>query len=280
MSYTLVFLPSLTLTPIEFNKKVWGRILENLADVGYDGSKMTMESYDWRLSFPKLEERDGYFTKLKYKVEAFHRFSGEKVVLTSHSYGSLLVHYFFAWISAEDEDWVDNHIHCYVNIAGAHLGVPKAASALMSGEMSDTIFMGPFGHLVEQFISRKQRRDLWVTWGSLWTMLPKGGNSLWGKLITMTDADEKHLNDAEDNPEPDTIMHQSMKSFASRANSSASHVIDFLSRLGGGFNPETASDRWHDLLKTPLPHAPNMKIYCLYGKYMTIQRSCDYLTGV
>ena len=27
---------------------VWSRIIENLADVGYDGSLMTMMSYDWR----------------------------------------------------------------------------------------------------------------------------------------------------------------------------------------------------------------------------------------
>ena len=103
------------------NYWVWGKILESLADVGYDGSNMSMESYDWRLSFPKLEERDGFFTKLKYKIEAFHKVTGKKIVLTSHSLGVLLVHYFFAWVSDQEPDWVDKHIHAYINIAGAHL---------------------------------------------------------------------------------------------------------------------------------------------------------------
>ena len=94
---------------------VWSKVLENLADVGYDGSTMSMESYDWRLAFPMLEERDGYLTKLKYKIEAFHSATGKKVILTSHSLGALLVHYFFAWVSEKDKSWADEHIHAFVN---------------------------------------------------------------------------------------------------------------------------------------------------------------------
>lgn len=62
-----------------------------------------------------LEERDGYFTKLKYKIEAFHSATGKKVILTSHSLGGLLVHYFFAWVSDKDKSWADEHIHAFVN---------------------------------------------------------------------------------------------------------------------------------------------------------------------
>lgn len=154
------------------NYWVWGKVLENMADMGYDASTMTLESYDWRLAFPVLEARDGYLTKLKYKIEAFHKASNKKVIITSHSLGAILVNYFFAWVTTSEEDgggggganWVDEHIHAYVNIAGALLGVPKAATALLSGEMSDTIFMGTAGNLVEQFLGKRMRMDLWSTW--------------------------------------------------------------------------------------------------------------------
>ena len=47
---------------------------ENLADVGYDAGSMSMEAYDWRLAFRVLEERDGYLTHLKHKIEAYHKY--------------------------------------------------------------------------------------------------------------------------------------------------------------------------------------------------------------
>ena len=67
------------------NYWVFGKLIENLADVGYDSSTMSMEPYDWRVAFPILEERDGYLTKLKHTIEAMHKTSGKKVVLSSHS---------------------------------------------------------------------------------------------------------------------------------------------------------------------------------------------------
>lgn len=76
---------------------VFGKIIENLAVVGYDSSTMTMEPYDWRLAFPLLEKRDGYFNKLKHEIEAMHETTGEKVVHTSHSMGAIVVHFFMAW---------------------------------------------------------------------------------------------------------------------------------------------------------------------------------------
>ena len=97
-------------------------------------------------------------------------------MITSHSFGSVLTHYFFAWVCASDEEggggggklWVNDNIHAYVNIAGPLLGVPKAATALLSGEMSNTIFMGTFmgtaGNLVENFLGKRMRMDLWSSW--------------------------------------------------------------------------------------------------------------------
>lgn len=160
------------------NYWVWSKILENLADLEYDSNTMTMEAYDWRLGMKMLEERDSYFTHLKFKIETYHKISGEKVVLTSHSMGAIVVHYFFAWVTEIEskggggggKNWVDDHIHAYVNIAGSHLGVPKAASALASGETSDSVFTGGLGNVVERFLPRKARREMYSTWGSLWAV--------------------------------------------------------------------------------------------------------------
>ena len=47
------------------------KIIENLAVVGYDTNNLHLAPYDWRLSFYNLEERDGYFSKLRATIEGF-----------------------------------------------------------------------------------------------------------------------------------------------------------------------------------------------------------------
>lgn len=338
---------------------VFGKLIENLADVGYDSSTMTMEPYDWRLAFPMLEKRDGYLTKLKSKVEAMHKTTGKKVVLTSHSMGAQLVHYFFAWVTTSEsrggggggKKWVDQHVHAYVNIAGTHLGVPKAATSLLSGEMSDTVFLGTMGQMVENFFGRRLRKDLWTTWGSLWTMLPKGGDALWGvgadmcderspddplcpetglsPLIVMTESDKTKtttvmsenvtpssspvdaMNDnfrptvptdaeldeenATETPEAVPISYPPLLSppveeFLSRQSHALTETLDFLQDWGGGMGSDIANSKfhslhgkessssktWHDPSRTPLPYAPNVRIYCFYGTGIDTERAYYY----
>ncbi len=47
------------------------KIVENLAVVGYDTNNLHLAPYDWRLSYYNLEERDGYFSKLRGTIEGF-----------------------------------------------------------------------------------------------------------------------------------------------------------------------------------------------------------------
>ena len=47
------------------------KIVENLAVVGYDTNNLHLAPYDWRLSYYNLEERDGYFSKLRTSIEGF-----------------------------------------------------------------------------------------------------------------------------------------------------------------------------------------------------------------
>ena len=47
------------------------KIIENLAVVNYDTNNLYLAPYDWRLSYWNLEERDGYFSRLKSTIEEF-----------------------------------------------------------------------------------------------------------------------------------------------------------------------------------------------------------------
>ena len=315
---------------------VFGKIIENLADIGYDTSNMSMEPYDWRLAYPNLEERDGYFTLLKHRVESFHERTGEKVVIASHSMGANVVHYFMAWVTHSKENggggggemWVDEHVHAYVNIAGPHLGVSKAASALLSGEMSDTaLFMGRFADMLEKFLSRRVRMNLWGTWGSLWAMLPRGGNEVWSTgadICKELSSDDPFCSEAGNTPfivMNDTQVHEEIKckdvsadgqvestaceddddskpdlikDLRARDSHSTDQLLEFLQNWGAGNGPDIANaklhavaDReenpssrsWHDATVMPLPNAPNLRIYCIYGHGIQTERSFYYRRG-
>jgi len=56
---------------IELGIRCRSKIIENLAVVNYDTNNLYLAPYDWRLSLWNLEERDGYFSKLKSIIEGF-----------------------------------------------------------------------------------------------------------------------------------------------------------------------------------------------------------------
>ena len=321
------------------NYWVWGKLIESLADVGYDGSSMYMASYDWRLAFNFIEKRDGHFTRLRYIIEAIHKTNGRKVVLAAHSMGSQVLVYFFAWITADEKDggggggpnWVDKHVHAFVNIAGPMLGVPKAACALLSGELRDTShFIGVLGSMMETFFARRRRKDLWNTWGSLWAMLPQGGDGIWGigadlcnssstcdvlrctlsescdaqplaPLVQMTDTGERQASDAgtchwdqghggKNRKKAYRYLSKLITELSQRSSHSTVQVVEFLHKWGGGHGPSTANSKahsydhnekpssrtWSDASRTPLPYAPNLNVYCLYGVGLPTERAYFY----
>ncbi|KAG6879647.1 hypothetical protein C0992_000089 [Termitomyces sp. T32_za158] len=174
---------------------IWSKIVENLAVVNYDTNNLYLAPYDWRLSYYNLEERDGYFSRLKATIEGFKRRQKRKVVIAAHSMGSTVL--------------------LLTNLL--YKGVAKAMSAFLSGEMKDTVQMNPAGAygmpyishqsckptqtstvtvVLERFFSRQERRDLFRSWAgsaSMWIKVniekwprerlingPKGGNAIWG----------------------------------------------------------------------------------------------------
>ena len=165
---------------------VWAKIIENLATIGYDTNNMHFASYDWRLSFSNLEVRDGYFSHLKSTIELSKQKSGKKSVIVTHSMGSSMFPYFLKWVESEKgghggKQWVQNHIESFVNIGGPMLGVPKALTSLLSGETRDTMALGSFGaYVLEKFFSRRERTKLMRSWFGGASMLPKGGEAVWG----------------------------------------------------------------------------------------------------
>ena len=181
---------------------VWGKVIESLGEVGYDANMIHAATYDWRLSPVQLQQRDGYFTRLKAEIETLVKLHGVPVAILAHSYGDQLVRYFLNWVEATEAEggggggkwWTDRHVAVYVDIAGPMLGIPKTVPSLLSGEMRDTALLGQLEGLLgtgaamaginplDRFVSGTLGTvaATFRSWGSLWAMLPRGGVDLWG----------------------------------------------------------------------------------------------------
>ncbi len=165
---------------------IWNKILENLATIGYDPTNSFTAAYDWRLSYANLETRDQYFTRLKKYLETVHEISGKKAVLVSHSMGSQVIFYFFHWVQSPEggkggSDWVEKYVGSWINISGCMLGALKGLPAVLSGEMKDTAQLNAFAVFgLERFLSREERAEIFRAMPGISSMLPKGGNAVWG----------------------------------------------------------------------------------------------------
>jgi phospholipid:diacylglycerol acyltransferase len=93
-------------------------------------------------------------------------------------------------------------------------------------------------------------------------------------------------------PTTEPVVNKALKDFSSRREHTVQQAIDYLLKWGGGMGPAISSAKihsfdpsrrekpsfrtWHDITQTPLPYAPNMKIYCLYGVGIDTERSYYY----
>ncbi|EPX72392.1 phospholipid-diacylglycerol acyltransferase Plh1 [Schizosaccharomyces octosporus yFS286] len=276
---------------------IWSKIIENLAAIGYEPNNMLSASYDWRLSYSNLEERDRYFSKLKLFIEYSKLVHGRKVVLISHSMGSQVSYYFLKWVEAEGygnggPGWVNEYIESFINISGSLIGAPKTLAALLSGEMKDTAQLNQFSvYGLEKFFSRAERAMMVRTMGGVSSMLPKGGNLIWGNTSWAADDDDTgdlsngvmihYRNDASD-PHSRFDSEQALE-FLNNVTSN-----DFRNMLRTNYSNGLAwtkdevernnkiPAKWINPLETSLPYAPDMKIYCFHGVGKPTERGYFY----
>ncbi|KAI8984782.1 Lecithin:cholesterol acyltransferase-domain-containing protein [Mycotypha africana] len=293
---------------------VWAKIIENLATIGYDTNTMYFASYDWRLSFHNLEVRDHYFSMLKSKIEFFKMATGGlKSVVVTHSMGSCVFPYFLKWVENDSggkggPTWVDDHIESFVNIGGPLMGVPKAVTSLLSGETHDTMALGSFGaYVLEKFFSRRERVRIMRSWFGGSSMIPKGGEAVWGRRDFAPDDEEDEKYESFGNmvsfvPHPAGIDENSTAIPSSAKdpllkNYTVDGAIDLLLKnADANFEEQLAKNysfgvttdekqllkneddhtKWSSPLESRLPVAPNMKIYCMYGTGVPTERSYYY----
>jgi len=125
-----------------------------------------------------------YLSHLASTIELLvERSGGHKVVIVAHSMGGNFMLFFQQWVTQRrGPTWVNDHVHALVKLAVPTLGVPKALTALLSGESRDTAELGILGALLDHHLPCRARRRLFRSWGSTGSMLPKGGTTLWGAL--------------------------------------------------------------------------------------------------
>lgn len=322
---------------------VWGKIIEALADIGYDCNNVVGETYDWRLSIANMERRDGYFSRLKTRVESLKQLHGEKVLITSHSWGENVVRNFLWWVERKEEGWTEANVANYVSIAGTVLGVPKAVAALLSGEMRDTAELGAMTkHAAENYLPQPSRAHMFRSWGSVIGMLPAGGNRVWGNLTwapddtrpldianvtygafltkmevhggsqpglweranrllgttppsKRSDGLEEEVSGGDPNSEyptsPDwegmTLDEAIGLLLEEGAFGSSPHLAQHIGkwavvsgtngkRHGDGYDKD-ADVYMHDPMEDPMPFAPSLKMFCVYGVDKPVERSYLYI---
>lgn len=301
---------------------IWNKILQNLAVIGYGPNNMISAAYDWRLAYLDLERRDGYFSKLKVLIETNYYQNGEKTYLIGHLMGSQVILYFMKWVEAEGKqygnggkNWCNKYLAGIIDVSGSLLGAPKALPALLSGEMKDTVQLNQLAvYGLEKFFSKKERVDLLRTFGGVPSMIPKGGEAIWGNLTWSPDDPTNDLQTdvadvsiegsknetfgpfiryhaSKENAESITGIKETKKDFTMAE--SIEHLLGaspewFSNRVREQYSyglAKTAEEleannqihlKWSNPLEVALPNAPDMKIFCFYGVGNPTERAYTY----
>lgn len=264
------------------------KILENLASIGYDPTNSFTAAYDWRLSYPNLEVRDQYFTRLKSYIEIAYKTSNEKAVIVSHSMGSQVMFYFFHWVASAQgggggDEWVEKYVDSWINISGCMLGALKGLPAVLSGEMKDTAQLNAFAvYGLERFLNRQERAEIFKAMPGISSMLPIGGDAVWGNATWAPDdlpgnsasygqfLKFKHINGSTGyrnltiEQSLDYLYNVSESWYVKQVQSAYSHGIAHTTAEVEA--NENDPKKWINPLETRLPLAPSLKVYCFYGK--------------
>lgn len=294
---------------------IWNKVLENLAVIGYDPTNAFAAAYDWRLAYQNLEVRDQYFTRLKSYIEtAVYMRKGGKVTLASHSMGSQVTLHFLKWVEHDDhgkggKDWVNRHIGSWINISGCMLGAVKGLTAVLSGEMRDTAQLNAFAvYGLDKFLSKDERAEIFRAMPGVSSMLPKGGEAIWGNSTWAPD-DQLPSSSHRHHYHPhhprrhqpmtlgNILNFQQSNSTLTQKNLTATESLAYLlsqsddwyrNLLLGNYSHGVAHTTaeveanendprtWLNPLETRLPFAPDLQIYCFYGVGKPTERAYFY----
>jgi phospholipid:diacylglycerol acyltransferase len=281
---------------------IWNKILENLATIGYDPTNAFTAAYDWRLAYGDMEKRDQYFSRLKDHIELAVRLGDKKAVLLSHSMGGQVLYYFFKWVEAEGygnggPKWVETYVDSWINISGCMLGALKGLPAVLSGEMKDTAQLNAFAvYGLEKFLARHERAEIFRAMPGISSMLPIGGDIVWGNSTWAPDDQEGQQTSFGSFI---TFREPGGNATAPYANLTAGAALPFLfgeteewyermikRSYSHGVAHTTAEviendqiqNKWINPLETRLPNAPSLKIYCFYGVGKDTERAYIYKT--
>lgn len=245
--------------------------------------------------------RDQYFSRLKVHIEEARKIQKKKAVLLSHSMGSQVLYYFFRWVEAEGHgdggsSWVEDNVDSWINISGCMLGALKDVPAVLSGEMKDTAQLNAFAvYGLEKFLSRHERAEIFRAMFGISSMLPIGGNAVWGdgtwapddqpgqnrsfgNFITFRDeftsATNPHIKNTTVGEALPYIFSQAEDWYSTAVKTNFSHgVAHSAAEVEENMN---IPHKWINPLETRLPNAPSLKIYCFYGYGKPTERAYFY----
>uniref|UniRef100_A0A7S4RMJ9 Phospholipid:diacylglycerol acyltransferase n=1 Tax=Ditylum brightwellii TaxID=49249 RepID=A0A7S4RMJ9_9STRA len=81
---------------------VYAWLTQWLADnLGYDVGSIVGLPYDWRLSPDVMEDRDGFLTLTRRRLEAAVKSNGLPGIMVAHSMGNVIFRYFLEWLRNE-----------------------------------------------------------------------------------------------------------------------------------------------------------------------------------
>lgn len=207
---------------------VWAKLIQALGEVGYTSNEMELKGYDWRLSFENLEKRDRYFTRLRASIETLVELNGEKAVVVVHSMGGNVWFYFMHWVQSDlggnaGPTWLDDHVEAVVAIGAPFLGVVSALPRLLTGVIREFEELGTLiSNLIQLHMNLTVRAQLMRSWGSVYSLLPRGGDRVWNaadgvrpKIYTpeqdeLADQQEQQQLGDEDTDENDTGLGETL----------------------------------------------------------------------
>ncbi|KAH8098360.1 O-acyltransferase [Aureococcus anophagefferens] len=276
---------------------LWGELMANLAILGYDETSLRLLGFDWRLSAQRLEARDGFFTQVKAEVELLGALSGAKVAVLAHSLGANHFVHFMRWVEAREPGWVERRVARFVPICGALLGSAKALAYLVTGEMTDAVGMGPLAQLFESHGGIQRRRR-----GPHAVLGVRAGAPAQGRRRLLAHgrlrrprraAGRRPRGPRARRAANGTVAPRS--SLAKNRTMAVDAALDWLramlpaygALLDGEYDltgPPAAGRRrrrrrsraWGNGLLAPLPKAPSLEIYCLYGTGRSTPKTFEF----